>query len=131
MSILRSKCKSCIPESNPFEREFLFSRSVLESIPVFDKDGKKVREQRVKKVVYDKLPAETWENKGLDASLFSLENQLASGVPVSQFTGSFIGLDLDVSDTLGSKFINGVNDFVASEKQKQEETPKETKVENN
>lgn len=131
MSILRSNCKSCIPESNTFEREFLFSRSVLESIPVFDKDGKKVREQRVKKVVYDKLPAETWENKGLDASLFSLENQLASGVPVSQFSGNFIGLDLDVSDTLGSKFINGVNDFVASEKQKQEESDKETKVENN
>ncbi len=120
MSILRKNCVSCIPESNSFEREFLFSRSVIESVPIFNKDGKKIREQKVKKVFYDKLPAEVWENKGIDSSLFSLENQIASGVSVSQFTGNFIGLDLDVSDSLGSKFIDGVNKFVATEKQKQE-----------
>lgn len=120
MSILRTNCVSCIPESNSFEREFLFSRSVLESVPVFDKDGKKIREQKFKKVFYDKLPAEVWENKGIDSSLFSLENQIASGVSLSQFTGNFIGLDLDVSDSLGSKFIDGVNKFVSIEKQKQD-----------
>lgn len=121
MSILRRNCVSCVPESNTFEREFLFSRSVIESVPVFNKDGKKIREQKVKKVFYDKLPNEVWENKGIDSSLFSLENQIASGVSVSQFTGNFIGLDLDVSDSLGSKFITGVNNFVASEKQKQDD----------
>ena len=129
MSILRKNCVSCVPESNSFEREFLFSRSVMESVPVFNKDGVKIREQKVKRVVYDKLPAEEWENKGIDASLFSLENQIASGVPVSQFTGNFIGLDLDVSDSLGSKFINGVNNFVAAEKQKIES--KKQKIEIN
>lgn len=120
MSILRTNCVSCVPESNSFEREFLFSRSVMETIPVFNKDGKKIREQKVKKVFYDKLPAEVWENKGINSSLFSLENQIASGVSLSQFTGNFIGLDLDVSDSLGSKFIDGVNKFVSFEKQKQD-----------
>ncbi len=120
MSILRTNCVCCVPESSSFEREFLFSRSVMESVPIFNKDGKKIREQKVKRVFYDKLPAEVWENKGIDYSLFSLENQIASGVPVSQFSGNFIGLDLDVSDSLGSRFIDGVNNFVAAEKQKQE-----------
>ena len=130
MSILRTNCVPCVPESNSFEREFLFSRSVMESVPVFNKDGKKIREQKVKKVFYDKLPAEVWENKGIDSSLFSLENQIASGVSVSQFTGTFIGLDLDVSDSLGSKFIDGVNNFVAVEKQKQVTKELDNKVEN-
>lgn len=128
MSILRKNCVSCIPERNSFEREFLFSRSVLESIPVFNKDGKKIREQKVKKVFYDKLPAEVWENKGIDSSLFSLENQIASGVPVSQFTGNFIGLDLDVSDSLGGNFIDKVNKFVAIEKQKHENEKNDIEV---
>ena len=130
MSILRTNCVPCVPESNSFEREFLFSRSVMESVPVFNKDGKKIREQKVKKVFYDKLPAEVWENKGIDSSLFSLENQIASGVSVSQFTGTFIGLDLDVSDSLGSKFIDGVNNFVGVEKQKQVTKELDNKVEN-
>lgn len=101
----------------------------MESVPIFNKDGKKIREQKVKRVFYDKLPAEVWENKGIDSFLFSLENQIASGVSVSQFSGNFIGLDLDVSDSLGSKFIDGVNNFVATEKQKQVNNELENNVE--
>lgn len=119
MSLLRKKCIACIPDVEPAIHEFKQSRSVEEIVPVFNKDGKKVREVRQRSVVYDSIPSETWENKGVKASLFSLENQVNAGVDVSEFKGNFIGLDLDKSDSLGTQFIESVNSYVAEHSKQQ------------
>lgn len=119
MSLLRKSCVACVPTIELPVHEFKESKSVEEIVPVFDKDGNKVRTLKQRKVVMESIPQEQWENKGVSASLFSLENQVASGVNVSEFTGNFIGLDLDVSSQLGDKFIDSVNSFVANEKAKQ------------
>lgn len=113
MSVLRRKCVACVPVVEPPVHEFKMSRSVDEIIPVFNKDGVKVRTYKQKKVVYDSIPIEQWENKGVSSELFRLDNQVENGVNVQEFHGNFIALDLDVSSSLGDKFIDSVNAYVA------------------
>lgn len=120
MSVLRKKCVACVPVVEPPVHEFKMSRSVEEVTPVFNKDGVQVRSLRQKKVVYDSIPNEQWENKGISAELFRLDNQAENGVNVQEFRGNFIGLDLDVSSNLGDKFIDSVNAYVAENAKNEE-----------
>lgn len=113
MSVLRKNVVPCIPDFDCIEHTFVDSRSVEEIVPVFDKNGKKVREFKQKSVERVEIPADVWENRGIKADLFSLENQLNSGVDVKPFNGSFIGIDLDESDRLGDDFISSFNKFVS------------------
>lgn len=128
MSILRSNCVAVVPDDDMLQHEFKQSQSVEEIVPIFDKEGKKVREIKRKRVELVSIPDDVWENKGIKCEMFSLENQIAAGVPLREFTGAFIGLDLADSAQLGEEFINGVNAFVESDKAKQVSSDKAKQV---
>lgn len=115
MSILRSNAVACTPDLDCMEHQFVDSRSEDVVVPFFDKDGNKVRELTEKKIVRTPISDEVWENRGIPAENFSLENQINAGVQLKPFTGSFVGIDLDESDNLGSDFIDNVNNFMAKQ----------------
>ena len=112
-NLLRSNAHACVPNDDMMRHEFLFSDSVEEITPIFDAKGNKIREIKEKKVKRTALNPEEWENRGIKADLFSLENQIANGVQMHPFSGDFIGLDLSDSAQLGEEFINKVNEFRA------------------
>lgn len=115
MSILRTNVIACVPTLDCMSHEFVESRSEEIVVPFFDKNGNKIREVNEKKIVRTPIPDEVWENRGISAENFSIENQINAGVQLKPFTGSFVGIDLDESDNLGSDFINKVNDFMAKQ----------------
>lgn len=121
MSVLRKSVVPCIPDMDCVEHSFVDSESVEEILPVFDKTGKKIRELKQKRVERTVIPDEVWENRGIKVTLFSLENQLASGVEVKPFNGNFIGLDLDESDRLGDDFVSSVNKFVSESQENKDD----------
>lgn len=113
MSILRTNVTACIPDLDSMSHEFVESRAEEVVVPFFDKNGNKVREVNEKKILRTPIPDEVWENRGISAESFNLENQINAGVQLKPFTGSFVGVDLDESDNLGSEFIENVNNFMA------------------
>lgn len=117
MSILRSNAVACVPDNDCLTHEFVESKQIEELVPIFDKNGKKIRDLRQTRIERTSIPRDVWTNKGIDADLTSLRNQIESNAQLHPFNGSFIGVDLDESDKLGTDFISQVNKFMDSSKE--------------
>lgn len=115
MSLLR---KYVLPVTPSIEvvtlREFCISEVVDELVPLYDEKGIKVSEQRVSKSVRKVIDPDVISHKGLDSDLFSLQNQIDSGVSLSPFTGTFISSDLGSSSRTGSDVISSIESFVSN-----------------
>lgn len=117
MSILRSNVIACVPDTDCLTHEFVESNQIEELVPIFDKNGKKIRDLRQSRIDRTPIPRDVWTNKGIDADMTSMRTQIESKVQLHPFNGSFIGVDLDESDKLGTDFISQVNKFMDSSKE--------------
>ena len=85
-----------VPDENDFVRhEFFESIVEKQEIPVYDKNGKVVRTDVKNVPVRNKISDEVLEHKGIKASMFSIQNQVASGVNMQPMTGSFLKPSLE------------------------------------
>ena len=116
--MLRSKnVIPCVPiPEEHLKREFIVASEVEEKVPLYDKDGKVVSEQVVNVPIRKSIPKEQWEHRGEDCSLFSIDNQIKSGVSLSEFHGAFISPSLAESSYLGEQAIKQINARLESEK---------------
>lgn len=84
--------------SDVIVHHFESSSIVEEKESVVDSEGKKLRDRIVKKVRKVALPSDEFENKGMDCSMFSVENMKAAGVDLFQQSPTpvkLFGGDLD------------------------------------
>ena len=116
--MLRSKINPVVPvPENHLKREFVVVEEHVENVPLYDKSGKVVSEQKVRVPIRVPIPKENWEHKGESCDLYSIENLIESGTDLREFHGSFLTPSLAESSYLGEVAIQQINARLDKEKQ--------------
>lgn len=96
MSILRAEMNAVKPNpANVIPVAFYAAKKVEEIIPLYSKEGKKIKDVKQSKVVREVISPDTFHNKGLRASDFSINNMMSAGIPLTPITRPLIGGDID------------------------------------
>lgn len=112
--------KGIVPDEKDFVRhEFFESKVEKQEVPVYDKNGKVVRIDVKNVPVRNKISNEILEHKGIKASMFSIQNQVATGVNMQPMTGSFMKPTLEER-----QYAADYIDTTLSEIQNESQTPK-------
>lgn len=114
--------RACRPlESDNIRFGTYISRVQDISVPVYNSKGSKIRDNIVKRVVREVVPDEVLENRGINSSLFSLSNQLRSGVAMTPFSGDFLHSSLSEKqiqsehiDSVVSSILDNSDNYVES-----------------
>ena len=116
--MLRSKINPVVPiPEDHLKREFVISKEHVEKVPLYDKSGKVVSEQEVRVPLRVPISKEEFEHRGESCDLYTIENQINSGVDLREFNGSFLTPSLSESSYLGEVAIQQINARLEKEKQ--------------
>lgn len=96
MSILRTKINPCKPckKHSPVPR-FCISEQVTEELPVYNEKGKKVSTFIRKRFQTKQIPLSEFENEGVTADMFSIENLQRAGIEPKLVTTPLIKSTLE------------------------------------
>lgn len=96
MSILRKKINPCKPckKNSPVPR-FCVSEQVKEELPIYDTKGKKVSTYIRKRFRIKQIPLSEFENEGVTADMFSIENLQRAGIEPKLVTSPLIHATLE------------------------------------
>lgn len=109
MSILRTKIKACKPckKYSPVPR-FCISERVTEELPIYNEKGKKVSTYIRKRFQIKQIPLSEFENEGVTADMFSIENLQRAGIEPKLVTTPLLKSTLD-ERSLVQDFIEGTD----------------------